>query len=227
MMSSQILQHKAEATSYFNLIKENKTLRNENAQLKAGKFNSSSSFKYQKLSFKNNYQVIGSKIINNSINFSKNYITIDIGNKDGVNNGMGVVGETGIIGIIKSTSDNFSTVTSLLHTKFRTSVKVGKDRTLCSLNWDGGNYKNCQILYLPKHVNVQKGDTVYTSGYGGIFPEEIVVGIISFIETKEDQSFHNLELTLVNDFSKTDNAYVVIDKNKGEKDILIQEEDNE
>lgn len=215
-----ILQKKTNIISYLSLIEENDKLRNSNALLKKNKFNSSSSYIYPKRSFKNNYFIRESKIINNTISYSENYLTLDVGLKDKISVGQGVISEQGLIGVVKSVSDNFSTVTSILHKKMMVSVKIGKEKSLCSLIWDGEDYKFANILHLPKHVKINKNDTVITSGFGGVFPEEIIVGHVSTIETQKDQSFHKIKIELINDFSSVNTAYVVIDKNKEEIESL-------
>lgn len=223
LVISSILDTKTSIINYFDLVEENQKLREANALLKTKNLNSASSFIYGKLSFKNKYTVQKSRIINNSIGFSKNYLTIDVGTIEGVQAGMGVVGELGIIGMVKSVSSNYSTVTSLLHTSLNISVGVGKARTLASLNWSGSDYGVCNVIHLPKHVKVQKGDSIYTSGFGGIFPEEVYVGKISVVNTQKDKSFHEIEMELVNDFSILKSAYVVIDKRKEEKKSIEDE----
>lgn len=226
-LSSKILKYRTNTISYFSLVKQNNKLQSENAQLKQKALNSLSSYKYKKLSFKNQYIIREARVINNSIHYGKNYITLDIGSIDGVKVGMGVIGEDGIIGMVKSTSTNFSTITSVLHHKFRTSVKVGKERTLSSLGWNGDDYRYCELLHLPKHVKINVGDTVYSSGYGGIFPEEIIIGFISEIKTEEDKSFHKVKIDLINNFRQLNFAYVVIDKNKDEKENIENNSKNE
>lgn len=218
--SAKTLDIKTTIISYFDLAKENEKLREENAKLQTKNFNSFSSFKYPKLSFKNDYTIQQSRIINNSIYFTKNYLTIDVGENEKVKPGMGVIGESGIIGVVKSTSDNYATVTSLLHTKLRVSVNIGKNRELASIVWNGDNYRNCEILHLPKHVKISKGDSIFTSGYGGIFPEEILVAIISEVNTEKDKSFHFINAELINNFQALRNAYVVIDRKETEKEVL-------
>ena len=156
------------------------------------------------------------------VDYAKNYITIDEGTKDGVQIGMGIIADNGIVGIVKAVSNNYATVTSLLHQKFMCSVKVGKKRELTRLVWKSKSYKTCNLLSLPKHVNISKGDSVFTSGYGGVFPEEILVGIVKSVETKKEKSFHNVEVNLINDFNKLNNAYVVIDRMKEEKETIIE-----
>ena len=222
-IAARILDFKTTTFGYFNLVEQNELLRAQNAELHKKNLNALSSYKYNRLSFKNNYEVQKSKVINNSVSFSKNYLTIDVGIKEGVKTGMGVIGADGIIGMVKSVSNNFATVTSILHTKMDVSVLVGKERVLASLSWNGKDYRTCEVIHLPKHVKVSKGDTIYSSGYGGIFPEEIVVGIVSAITTEEDKMFHQIEMSLINNFNSLKTAYVVIDKQKKEK-ITIENE---
>ena len=226
-ISGNVLSAKTSTESYFELDNINKKLQEENAKLKTQQYNRYSSFKYQKRSFKNNYFVKDCKVISNTIHFKQNYLTLDVGKKDGVKVGMGVVSDLGIVGIVKSTSDNFSTVTSVLHKKFMCSVKVGKSRELARMMWDGENHTTCKIESLPKHYKVSKGDSVYTSGYAGVFPEEVLVGVISNVETQKDKSFHDVALKLINDFNALNTAYVVVDKMAEEKESMIMEEVNE
>lgn len=222
-IAATILQTKTSIGNYFYLLEENEKLREANAQLKTKNLNKNSSFIYPRLSFKNDYFIQKAKVINNSIYYTKNYITLDVGKKEGVQPGMGVIGETGIIGFVKSASENYSTVTSLLHTSLSVSVNVGKERELASMNWDGEDYQYSKILHLPKHVKVAKGDSIFTSGYGNIFPEEILVAIVTEVVTEKDKSFHEIKVKLVNNFSSLKSAYVVIDKMKQEKTELLEE----
>lgn len=219
-LAASILDTKSEVLSYFALDEEVEQLRKENAALHTQKYNSTSSYKYAKRSFKNKFNVQGSKVVNNSITFSRNYLTIDIGKKEGVTTGMGVIGDHGIIGRVKAVSQNYATVTSILHTEMLTSVIVGKERDIATLAWDGESPITCSLKFLPKHVKVSVGDSVFTSGYSGIFPEEILVGIVSNLETQGHESFHEVKVRLVNDFSKVQSAYVVVNKNLEERKIL-------
>jgi rod shape-determining protein MreC len=40
----------------------------------------------------------------------------------------------------------------------------------------------CKVINLPTDAEVYVGDTVYTSGYGSIYPKDIVVGTVVSVE---------------------------------------------
>ena len=50
---------------------------------------------------------ISGKIVNNSVNKRDNFITIDKGKKHGISAGMGVICESGVLGIVHSTTENY------------------------------------------------------------------------------------------------------------------------
>lgn len=85
-------------------------------------------------SFSNNFNFWSARVINNSINLSQNYITLNKGSLDGVEEGMGVFNEQGIVGRVKGTSSHFSSVISVLHTDLLISSKIKIWKFLVLLN---------------------------------------------------------------------------------------------
>ncbi|PZP39978.1 MAG: hypothetical protein DI598_19575, partial [Pseudopedobacter saltans] len=53
------------------------------------------------------YDYIIGRVINNSISQVKNYITINGGSKNGLHSDMGVISQQGIVGIVRTVSDNY------------------------------------------------------------------------------------------------------------------------
>src|SRR5690606_36615226 len=64
-----------------------------------------------------NYEILSSKVINNSMHLNQNQLTLDKGRRHGVKEGMGVCNEDGIVGRVKGVSSNFASVLSILHTE--------------------------------------------------------------------------------------------------------------
>ena len=95
----------------------------------------------------------------------------------GIKPEMAVVSSKGIVGIVKNVSENFCTVSSLLHKQTRISVNLKHDPFKGGLSWDGTNYKYGIVSDIEKHVKLKVGDTIETSGYSSIFPKGILVGI--------------------------------------------------
>ena len=201
---------------YFSLKKTNDLLLLENAKLK-------SLISYQtndSISRKDPYHFISATVINNSVAKANNYLTLDKGEIDGIKRGMGVISDKGVIGIVKETSKRYSTVLSILHSQSKLSVAIKKNNHFGSLQWDGKNYKKARIYDIPSHVNLNLGDTIVTSGFSHIFPSKIELGIISQIDTEEDDKFHKIKITFIENLKQLRYVNVCQSLNKEEKDNL-------
>ena len=78
------------------------------------------------------------------------------------------------------------------------------------------------MLYVPKHVPVEPGDTVVTSGYNATFSTETLIGYVKQATLRKEASFYDIELRLSTDFSTLQYVYVVNNTLKKEKDELEQ-----
>jgi len=190
-------------TSYFNLKNENNGLVKENTILKKIIFNS----KYNYDSLK--YNVFDSKIIKNSYSFNNNYLTIDKGLNDSVNEDMGVVSDKGIVGITDRVSMNYSRVISILNTKLNLNAKLKKSNHFGVLNWNGVSFNSIQLKDLPKQSPVSIGDTIVTGGNSFIFPEGILIGEVSSYKLDETQNYIEIEVDLFNDMTDIKNVYII------------------
>lgn len=155
------------------------------------------------------YEYIPAKVINSTTNRINNHLTLDKGWLSGIREEMGVIGPNGIIGIVTETSDNFSAVMSVLHKNARISVKLKKFNYPGNLQWNGGNPKIANVVGIPQYVPVETGDTVVTSGFSAIFPENIMVGIVTEIHAPDGNNFYDIKLRLSTNFETTRYGYVV------------------
>lgn len=169
------------------------------------------------------FQYIPAKVVNNSFRLLNNYITLNKGTNDGVKPNQGVINEQGVVGKIRSSSSNFSMVVSLLHTDFLISSVLKRSGTFCTTNWDGRDPKYANLLYVPRHVFVTKGDTVTTSGYNSIFPANQPVGVVEEVSTTQNANFHDIRIKLITDFSQVKFVSIVDFELAAEKDSLEQE----
>ena len=110
---------------YFELKKINSNLLEENLILKnqlekVNKPTSLDSLTNINFSYKN------AKVISNNLSSFKNRLVINKGIKDGLKNEMGVINSDGIIGIINSTSKNYSSIMSILNIEIKINAKIKK-----------------------------------------------------------------------------------------------------
>jgi len=174
----------------------------------------------QTLQFKNVYDVIAAYVINNSVHRVNNYITLDKGLKDGVAPGMGIINGLGIVGKIKACSDNYSVAYSVLHPDMSISAMLKKDKTLCTAKWDGKDANYAYLHYLSRHIKVEAGDTVLTSGYNAVYPEGIMVGIVDEVVKETAEVFLIVRVKLSTDFHSLNYVYIVKHFDRNEIDSL-------
>jgi rod shape-determining protein MreC len=163
---------------------------------------------------------IPARVVNNSIIHTKNYLTIDKGSHDGITSGMGVITTQGIVGRIKAVSEQFATITSLLHVDMLVSVKVGNAGVIGTVRWLGTNPTQAQLLYVPRHITIEPGDSVVTSGYNATFYEGILIGRVKQVELKKEALFYHITVDLSTDFSALQYVYVVNHQVAPEKESL-------
>ena len=224
--SGRLLTLRDNFTEFFYLSSANDALAEKNAaliqELQYFKQPSDSVYFALDSSLQNNFEFRSAKVINNSLHLNKNHLTLNKGQKQGIKPGMGVFNEEGIIGRVIGVSPNFSTVISLLHTETLVSSKIKKTDVFGSTKWDGLNSQKAKLIYVPRHVDITKGDTIVTSGYNSIFPEGIDIGIVDEVQTGEETNYLDITLSLAVDFSKLTYVYLVENTMQVELDSLNQ-----
>jgi rod shape-determining protein MreC len=162
--------------------------------------------------YKQQYEYIEAKVIDNSVNRSNNYLTINKGSRHGITKGLGVICGLGIVGKVVYVSDHFSLVQSLLHKDSQFSAMLAKNKEIGTIEWGDDLDPHKGILKDVSNNAVPKlGELVVTSGYS-LFPEGIPIGKISSLHTRGGGFSLNMEVRLSVDFSKL--QYVDVVKNK-------------
>jgi rod shape-determining protein MreC len=156
------------------------------------------------------YEYIAARVVNNSVGYVNNYITINKGSADGIRPDMGVISLRGVAGIVVTVKERYSVVISLLNTgKYKLSCKVKDSNYFGALTWRGDNISYAYLEELPTHAVFQIGDTVVTSGYSAIFPPGIKVGVVESYDKQRDDNFYSLKVHLATDFQSLGALYVI------------------
>jgi rod shape-determining protein MreC len=168
----------------------------------------------------NRFDYVSAKVVNNSVSFTKNFITINKGTDAGIRPGMAVISAKGAVGKVKSVSEHYSVLISLLNIDEQVSSIIKSSGYFGTSQWDGIDPRMVELLYIPRHVKLQAGDTVVTSGYNAVFPEGVFVGVIKEINLKEETPFYNIKVELAQDFGNLSFVEVIKSNLKQEKDSL-------
>lgn len=230
LLTGSVYKRVENVTDFFDLREVNDSLLTENAKLLETIINYrvnsiDNSFQNYELSDSiKEFKLIPSRVCNKTLNLRNNYITLCKGKSDGINVGMGVITQNGVIGIIKAVSDNFATVLLILNSQSRISAKVNTKNYHGNLIWDTGNTKTISLLDIPKHAAIEVNDSISTSGYSTIFPPDIFIGKIKDIRIVEGSNNYRVMIDLNENISTVENVYVISYLKEKEKEVLLENE---
>ena len=210
---------KTNIEEYFNLRSENAVLAAENAQLKAELMllanvrevieECDSQYVYSHL----DWDYIPAKVIDLSTHKQHNYLTINKGLRDGLSVDMGVIGAEGVVGIVSAVGEKYALVVPIIHPKISISSRLQSNGQLGGTSWDGRDYRYVNMIEISRHVDVHVGDTVVTSGLTDVFPEGIMVGVVTETELGKGDNYHHTTVELSTDYKSLKYVQVLSNKN--------------
>jgi rod shape-determining protein MreC len=225
-VAASIISTSQNIREYFSLRDINRSLAEENAHLRK-KVDQRNQMLYQldlrptkDATIINRFDFIAAKVINNTTGNYKNFITIDKGKHSGLQPGMAAISEAGVVGKVKSVSDHYAVLISLLNIDNQVSSKIKRTGHFGTVQWDGVDSRVIDLKYIPRHVELKVGDTIVTSGYNAVFPEGILIGIVKSVKFNEEAQFHTVKIALSQDFGKLSFVEIVRSNHKPEKDSL-------
>ena len=135
---------------------------------------------------------------------------VDKGSLDGVKVHDPVVTEAGLVGWVSSVSAMYCSVTTLLSPESNVAAmdKVSRDTGVLTSDVQLADEGLLRLSYLEKDQSVNKGDMIVTSGIGGNFPKNLLIG--RAVEVKSSETDVSLYATV--------KPYVDM---KNVKDVLI------
>lgn len=168
---------------------------------------------YSKLEeYYSEYETIGAYIINkNTSNLSDTFV-INIGKKQGVETNMAVVGRDGLVGYVISTTSNTAKIQPIIDVSSSVSGLTSSTRINVKVDGQVNSNNELKVYTLQVEDEIIQGDTIETSGLGGIYPKGIKIGTVKrIVETKNATEKYAILETEV-DFENLE--YVLVIKNK-------------
>lgn len=215
-LSGTIYNNSQQIAAYFNLKEENIKLLEENRQLKKLLFNRNVPVPVELDTANLQYSIQTAQIIKNSYANPDNYITLNKGKKQGIEQDMGVITSKGILGIVEQSTKNYASVQSILNSKSTINAKIKNTNYFGSLVWNGKQFNVVQLVDIPRMVPLMIGDTIVTGAMSSIFPENIPIGTIQKYDLNESQSFYSIDVALFNDMTNLNHVYIIQNMNRSE-----------
>ena len=202
------------------LKNENKSLKEKNDELEQKlreleniKTENETLKEYMNLSEKyGEYKTIPGYVINKDIsNYSKTMV-INIGKRDGVEVNMTVIGNEGLVGHVVSVTEFTAKVQTIIDTASSVSCSMSttKDSIVCKGTLD--EKSALKAMYIPTDANIIQGDSIETSGIGGIYPKGIHVGTVRKVTNTQNLIDRYALLDAAVDFDKLDTVLVITNK---------------
>lgn len=199
-----------------NLKKENEKLKSnatENELLKKENDSLRSMLNFSKIN--EEYEYLGVDIVGLSgNNFLDGYI-INKGENDGIKKGMVAVNGKGLVGQVTDVKENWSIVQSLCNENIAVAGYV-----LETEESDGivKGYKGnedellAEITGLALDSEIKSGDTILTSGLGGIYPKGIEIGKVTEVFEDKAKVRKTAIVKPAVEFNKVDQLLIVVPK---------------
>lgn len=230
-VSGAILEKSNDLTQFINTPLANKNLQDENQELRAEidrlKLLMDTAHFKDTLMGDSILKYIPAQVIYSTYNKRNNYITLNRGSNDGIEEGMGVFTNKAIVGVVHTVSKNYCLVKSVLSAKIYIDVKVESNGAYGMLNWDGLKPRIGQIDAVSSDIDLKKWSRIVTRGASGVFPEGLYVGKIASFKRDGAKSMWNIDIWYEEDFRRLSNVYIIKNPNKQEfvnlNETLIEE----
>ena len=227
-VTAHVNQTSTNITNYIGLKDQNELLQNQVAEIFLSSPNSVLTYLNDTIvvrdSFKRSlYSMVPAQVLFNTVHKANNVFIINKGKKHGIQKNMGVVSSQGIAGIVLKSSDEYSTVMSMLNTNMKVIPTINGREFFTELVWDNENPYSLKIKGINSLEEIKVGDPVATGKSSLLFPKGIPIGTISKLETKTNSQYFNTEMVTATNFRELEYVYVVINHKANELAELIQD----
>ena len=136
------------------------------------------------------------------------YIIINAGSNDGILRGMPVVTGQGLVGRVDAVIADAARVQ--LITDPASSVNVRLQNAEVEASLIGSVTGDVIMELIPQDTNVEPGDLVLTSGLGGGYPPDLIVGQVVNIRSRDYDLFQRATIQPVVDFNRLQIVLVIV-----------------
>ncbi len=137
--------------------------------------------------------------------------TISRGQADGITPNMAVIAPRGVVGFVSDVYEHSARVQTILDPRSATGVIVQRpeSRIASILKGNGNHPMEPQMVNIALNGDVLKGDTIVTSGFGGIYPKGLLLGHVKDIVTDEEGFVKHAVIDPTVDFQSLEEVFVI------------------
>lgn len=216
------LKHKINGNSSFftdiqNLKAENEKLTAKNSELEQSlreleviKAENETLKEYMNLKEKyTEFTTMPAYVINRDISNYSAIIVINVGSKDGIQENMTVIADKGLVGHVISVTDTTAKVQTIIDTASVVSSTISTSRDNMMVRGTLEESTALKGTNIEPDVTVLQGDSIETSGLGGIYPKGIHIGTIQQVVNTNNIVDRYAMIETAVDFQKLESVLVI------------------
>jgi rod shape-determining protein MreC len=137
------------------------------------------------------------------------YIIVDKGSNDGLRRGMPVVTDQGLVGRVDAVISSAARVQLITDPASVVNVRLEKAEREAVLV--GNISSDLSLDLIPQDVAIEPGDVVLTSGLGGGYPTDLIVGQVLSVRKRDSDLFQQAIIQPVVDFTELKIVLIITD----------------
>lgn len=231
----------ANTIRFFSSLSELKKLKEENIQLK-DEINQLKDAQYKanlleienkelrellNLQKSSEFEVITAEILFKDPSNLYSVITVNKGSKHGVKKGDAVYtvidGEKIVVGKIIETSYLYSKIMTIFDSRSLISVKENYTNYSGIAKGDAPESQYIEVEYFPSDAEIFFEDQFFTAGYGGIFPQGLLIGKVVDVTKENFSIYQKIKLKPALDLSKVLYVFIIINNSNIENQDLEEQ----
>lgn len=171
------------------------------------------------------YRRLTAAVIGQDTNQAVRSIVIDKGSSDGVRVGMPVESARGLVGQVYRTTPNSAQIVLITDSSSAVPARLGTSRATGILR-GGGIGGSMAIDWIDLKYQVEIGEVVMTSGLGGRFPQDLVIGRVIDVDRREAELFQRATVQPAVDFDALEIVFVITDFEPVDFELFNEDEAN-
>jgi rod shape-determining protein MreC len=151
--------------------------------------------------------MVPAEVVSVTFGYPFKSMVINVGTEVNIGANMAVITPDGVVGKTLAAGWRSTTVQLLFDPGCKVAARIQANRAQGLITYNGGNFLTLKDV--PIEESAYAGDSVVTSGMGGIFPEGLFIGTIVKSGEQEGGLFHDIRVAPGANFSALDEVYVI------------------
>jgi len=153
------------------------------------------------------FRGVPAKIVGTSPHLNMEAVLVSVGRRDGIRRNMPVISCDGVVGKVFETLEKTAVVVLLTDPNCPLAVIDQKTRVLGIVRCTGP--EGMILDNVPYQESVSPGDTIISSGMGGVFPAGLKVGVVTKVRSQKGEIFKTIKLEPAVNFNCLEEVYIL------------------